>query len=141
MFLEYNKDFFIFVDSISCSSFANPNIILYSALGRLVYLKASGYKVLHTGGFLLTCQLKLNRVFFSDQPVIISSHCQVFDTNSQYRTHNNNHFIAKQREKASCIYLPTKVVAICISKKASYYCQNNDWDSKLLPVRLDQYIM
>ena len=94
-FLQYIEDFFIFVSSISCSSFANPNIISNSVFAWLVCSKTGGYKVLCTGGFLLTCWLKPNRVFFSGQPIIILSHRQVFGKNSQQRADDNNYFNAK----------------------------------------------
>ena len=34
--------------------------------------------------------------------------------------------------------LLTKAVAICTEKKICYYCQNNDWNGKLLFVDLNQ---
>ena len=42
MFLEYSKDFFIFVSLISFLDFANLNIISYYIYSQLVYLKVSG---------------------------------------------------------------------------------------------------
>lgn len=37
--------------------------------------------------------------------------------------------------------LPIKAIAICTIKKAGSYCKNNDWDSELLLIKLDQYII
>ncbi len=105
----------------------------------LVCLRASGCsKCLRTDCFLLTCWLKPNHVFPGGQVLIISPQSQVLDSNNQHGADNNNHFTAKESEKARHIGLPTKVIAIYIGKKAGHYYQNNDQDNKSLPVRLNQ---
>ena len=71
----------------------------------------------------LTYWLKPNRVFLSSQLLIILPYCQVFDSNSQHRTDNSNHFSSKKMEKARHMSLSTKVVAIYVGKKAGHYCQ------------------
>ncbi len=142
MFPKYNEDLFISFDWISRPSFANPNIISYYVYIRLVCLKAGGYnKCLYTGCFFLTCWLKLNHTFSNGQLLIIPSQSQVLESNSQYRADDNNHFTAKENEKARCIGLPTKAVAIYVGKKADHYYQNNYWSSKLLLFGLNQWIM
>lgn len=63
----------------------------------------------------------------------------MFDRNNQYRVNDNNYFTTNKREKARYIGFPTKAVTIGVRKKAGYNGQNNNWGSKLLPVKLYRY--
>lgn len=90
---------------------------------------------------LLTYELKSNCASFIGQLLIILPQNQVFDSNSQYRTNDNNYFTAKKREKARHISLSTKAIAICAIKNADYYCQNINLGNKLLLIELDQSIV
>ncbi len=66
---------------------------------------------------------------------------QVLENNSQHGADDNNYFTMKGSEKARCIGLPTKAVAIYTGKKADHYCQNNDRGGKSLTVELNQSIV
>ena len=106
---------------------------------QLVCLKAGEYsKCLYTSCFLWTCWLKVNRAFLNRQLFIILFQSQVLDSNSQDRTDNNNHLIAKKSETARRKGLLLKAIAICSRKKAGHYCQNNDRNIELLFVGLNQ---
>lgn len=130
------------MDWISPPSFVNLNIISYRRCARFVCLNASRYsKCLFIDYFFLTCWLKPNRGFFSGQLLIIPPESLVLGSNSPHKADDNHHFITKGSEKARYISLPTKAVAICARKNVGHYYQNNDQSSKLLLIRLDQFIV
>lgn len=74
MFPEHSEDFFILFNSITCPSFANANIISYDIYVQLVDSKENRCSQgLHTGGYFLSFQFKLNLAFFDGQLLVISS--------------------------------------------------------------------
>lgn len=121
MFPEYSKDFYILSDSMTCPSFANPNITSYNMCASLVHLKTSGCSQnLYTSRFFLTSWLIPNHVFPSGPLFAILPQSSVFDSNSQHKADDNIYFILQGREKARYMSLPTKAIAIGARKKVGH---------------------
>lgn len=75
--------------------------------------------------------------FFRDRLFIILAIISDINCNSKHGFEKNINFLVKIRETMRPMNPQIKVLAIFITKKQDYYCQNNNEKSKLLLIMLN----